>query len=76
MLTLYWCAKESLYKLYGKKNLRFKENLFVEPFEYLGKGKIKAEIILDSMKSKYILRYEKISSGDKNYMFTYVVNED
>ena len=76
VLTLYWCAKESLYKLYGKKNLRFKENLFVEPFEYLGKGKIMGEIILDSQKSKYILHYEKITAGDKNFMMTYVVNED
>ena len=37
-LTVYWCAKESLYKLYGKKELTFKNNLFVEPFNYTGKG--------------------------------------
>ncbi len=75
-LTLYWCVKESLYKLYGKKQLTFKENLFVEPFEYLGKGNIRAEIIQDSMKNKFELHYEKISVDRKNYMMTYVVNED
>ena len=75
-LTLYWCVKESLYKLYGKKKLTFKENLFVEPFEYLGKGNIMGEIILDSKKRKYILHYEKISAEGKDYIMTYVLNED
>ena len=75
-ITLYWCVKESLYKLYGKKKLVFKENLFVEPFEYLAKGKILGEIILDSEKRKYILHYEKISAEGKDYMMTYVLNED
>ncbi len=74
-LTLYWCAKESLYKLYGKKQLRFKENLFVEPFEFLGKGKIMGEIILGSERRKYILHYEKISVEGKDFMMTYVLNE-
>ena len=31
-MCVYWCAKESLYKWYGKKNLSFKDNIFVEPF--------------------------------------------
>ena len=75
-LTLYWCVKESLYKLHGKKKLVFKENLFVEPFEYLGKGNIMGEIILDSLRKKYTLHYEKISAEEKDYMMTYVVNED
>ena len=32
-MCVYWCAKESLYKWYGKKNLSFKENIYIEPFE-------------------------------------------
>ena len=31
-LAVYWCAKEALYKLYGKRNLTFREHLYVEPF--------------------------------------------
>ena len=31
-LAVYWCAKEALYKLYGKRNLTFREHLHVEPF--------------------------------------------
>lgn len=75
-LTLYWCAKESLYKLYGKKELRFKENLFVEPFEFLGEGKIMGEIILNSGRRKYILHYEKFVVAEREFMMTYVLNED
>jgi 4'-phosphopantetheinyl transferase len=32
-MCVYWCAKESLYKWYGKKNLSFKENIYIEPFD-------------------------------------------
>ncbi len=32
-MCVYWCAKESLYKWYGKKNLSFKENIYIESFE-------------------------------------------
>lgn len=32
-LAVYWCAKEALYKLYGKRQLTFREHLLVEPFE-------------------------------------------
>ncbi len=31
-LAVYWCAKESLYKLYGKRHLTFREHLLIDPF--------------------------------------------
>ena len=31
-LAVYWCAKEALYKLYGKRHLTFREHLLVDPF--------------------------------------------
>lgn len=31
-LAVYWCAKEALYKLYGKRQLTFREHLQIEPF--------------------------------------------
>lgn len=31
-MCIYWCAKESLYKWFGKKNLSFKDNIFIKPF--------------------------------------------
>lgn len=33
-LHYYWGAKESLYKIYGKKELDFKKHILVDPFEY------------------------------------------
>lgn len=32
-MCIYWCAKESLYKWYGKKNLSFKDNIFIKSFQ-------------------------------------------
>ncbi len=31
-LAVYWCAKEALYKLYGKGQLTFREHLHIDPF--------------------------------------------
>mgnify|MGYP005992403173 CR=1 FL=1 len=33
-LTIVWGAKESLYKIYGKKKLRFLENIYIEDFRF------------------------------------------
>ena len=32
VLCIYWCAKEALYKLYGKKKISFKNSIFIRPF--------------------------------------------
>lgn len=32
-LYIHWCAKEALYKILDKKNINFKENLTIKPFE-------------------------------------------
>ena len=31
-LAIYWCAKEALYKLYGKRQLTFPQHLHIDPF--------------------------------------------
>ncbi|WP_347173523.1 4'-phosphopantetheinyl transferase family protein [Polaribacter uvawellassae] len=33
-LTIVWGAKESLYKIYGKKKLRFLENIYIDDFKF------------------------------------------
>jgi 4'-phosphopantetheinyl transferase len=33
-LHVYWGAKEALYKAYGRRQLDFKEHIFITPFEY------------------------------------------
>ena len=74
-LTLYWCAKEALYKYYGKKLLTFKEHLIVEPFDYTGTGQLLARIIHPSMNKLFKLHYEKISVKDEDYILAYILNE-
>ena len=47
-LYIIWSAKETLFKIYEKGGLIFKENLIVHPFDYSEKGTIKADIIKDN----------------------------
>lgn len=39
-LLVYWSAKEVMYKIYGKRKLEFKEDLFVKPFNMQKRGDI------------------------------------
>jgi phosphopantetheinyl transferase len=45
-LSLYWSAKESLYKLYSFKQIDFAEQLRIEPFELQREGLLTASIIV------------------------------
>jgi 4'-phosphopantetheinyl transferase len=71
LLHIYWCAKEALYKLYGNKELIFKENLLVLPFTYdpLG-GKLEALIQTKDMNRKFSMCYEKVNG----HMLVYIMN--
>jgi len=60
-LTVYWCVKEVLYKIYSKRSLSFKENLMVEPFDYQNEqgnciGIIKTKDFEGSFNVKYFKR--------------------
>jgi hypothetical protein len=41
---VYWCAKEALYKIDGKKGLHFSNQLNIEPFELQEAGGLKGII--------------------------------
>ncbi len=68
-LFVYWCAKEALYKYYGKKELIFKEQLLIDPFPYFGKGEIRGHIITESFVKTLQLNYEKFN----DHMLVYVI---
>ncbi len=58
-LHLYWGAKESLYKSYGRKELDFKNQIRVIPFEYSEpKGSLAGEVSKDDFHWSYDLHYE------------------
>lgn len=69
-LYIYWGAKEALYKLHGKKNLIFKENISIEPFVYQRKGIISGKINTNFYSESFKLEYERINE----FMLVYVMN--
>ena len=69
MLSIYWCAKESLYKLYGKKELHFKENIRIADFSYNKEGIISGKIVTKTLNESYRLHYLKLD----DFMLTYVL---
>jgi 4'-phosphopantetheinyl transferase len=56
-LCIYWCAKETLIKLYGKKDLILKEELFVQAFDLKKNGTIIGRINRKHHENSYTLQY-------------------
>ncbi len=70
-LYVYWCTKESIFKLNGKRHLHFRENIRIRPFELKDKGVLQAEIINYDTNGVFSVHYERFDG----YMFTYVIEE-
>jgi phosphopantetheine--protein transferase-like protein len=62
-----WCAKEAVYKLQGKRNVSFLDNIEIAPFQYNGKGSFTVSLNSDHSNQKFIVRYEKFH----DYMLGY-----
>jgi phosphopantetheinyl transferase len=54
---IYWCAKEALVKIHGKKDLIFSENLLIDPFSREKEGQLVGRIIVNTIETTIILRY-------------------
>lgn len=70
-LIIYWAAKETLYKVYGLKEVEFAKHLYVHPFELKQQGRLVGAINLESFQKKFNLHYEKL----EDYMLVYVLDE-
>lgn len=55
-LTIVWGAKEALYKIYGKKGLRFLEHIYISDFE-LASGQMDGAIDYQGTQSKYRIAF-------------------
>lgn len=53
-LTIVWGAKESLYKIYGKKKLLFREHIYINDFSFF-EGKTLGEIRYENTTSSYTI---------------------
>jgi 4'-phosphopantetheinyl transferase len=67
-LTTYWGAKEALYKFYGKKEVLFIENLFIEGFSK-EKSFFKGRIELEDFKITIPMTWKKI----EDYVLVYTL---
>lgn len=65
-LCIYWCAKEALYKIHGKRNVLFGDHLLVEPFALAESGSLRARIEV-APEAQVPLRY----SVTKAYVLVY-----
>lgn len=59
---LLWGAKETVYKMYGKKKLEFKSNLIVQPFEVGDSGSLSLELRLNGESKFYPLNFRIIEN--------------
>ena len=55
-LTIVWGAKESLYKIYGKKKLLFLHHIYIDDFKFADK-KTTGEIRFDGEESTYTIEF-------------------
>jgi 4'-phosphopantetheinyl transferase len=56
--TVYWCAKETLIKIYGKKDLTLAEHLLIDAFQLAEAGDIRGKIIAGGTETVIPLHYE------------------
>jgi 4'-phosphopantetheinyl transferase len=56
-LCVYWCAKEALYKIYGKRSLIFNEHILVKPFNLAETGTLEGSIREDEVEKVLFLDY-------------------
>ena len=54
---VYWCAKETMYKAYGKKGLSFLDQLRVEPFTLKNTGDIYGKISANGNSRQLAMNY-------------------
>jgi phosphopantetheinyl transferase len=54
---IYWCAKESLIKIYGKKDLILARNLQISPFQRYSSGRLLGRILANNTETAIPLSY-------------------
>lgn len=54
---IYWCAKETLIKVHGRKDLTFAENLIIDPFSREKSGKLIGRIVATTLEEAIPLEY-------------------
>ena len=67
-LYVCWCAKESVYKCFGQKEVSFADNISLEPFNFDKEGKVTAHLVKGIISLDYRVDYLQY----EDYMIGYV----
>lgn len=69
-LYVCWCAKEAIYKWYGKKGLEFRQHIHMKSFKLKSEGSLTAIVELPTGTRELTVNYFKTNDG---YMVGYVI---
>lgn len=67
-LYVCWCAKEAVYKCYGRKEVSFADHILLEPFRFQHHGDVNAQLVKDDVSIDYQVSYLQY----EDYMIGYV----
>jgi 4'-phosphopantetheinyl transferase EntD len=70
--SLYWSAKETLYKLHSRRGLVFKEQLLLDPFWLREAGVLTGHLLLENSRSRHQIFYQRLNL---DYVLTYALSE-
>lgn len=70
-LYVCWCAKEAVYKCYGRKEVSFADNIALQPFGFTAEGSLDAHLRKDDIAIDYRVQYMPY----EDYMIGYVKGE-
>lgn len=74
LLTILWCTKETVFKLYGEGSIDFKTDMTVLPFENHNEGTIRCQfhknnLLIESLQLESINDFKIVWIVDKNNQF-------
>ncbi len=70
--SLYWSAKETIYKLHSRRGLVFKEQILLDPFKLREAGVLTGHLLLENSRSKHQIHYQRLTP---DYVLTYCHSE-
>jgi 4'-phosphopantetheinyl transferase EntD len=61
-LYIYWCAKEALYKICDKRDIHFKKDIIINPFNPEEEGELSGTVKTGQGKEIFNLNYFRINN--------------
>jgi len=71
--SLYWSAKETLYKLHSRRGLVFKEQIQLNPFGLREAGVLTGHLLTENFRSRHQIHYQRLAP---NYVLTHCFEPD